>query len=251
MHNVSSFLKPIIMDSDKEFYDSWATQQMNDKNRSLILKWKAINFLNLLLRNGLTQFKRICEIGGAEGILLDTLDKVISVESLFNYDISTPFCKAGEKAFPNIVYKNCRFDEDPQFFDLILLSDITEHVDSDHKLLNEVKDHCTYLLIKMPIEKALFSSPFFYSILFRKFPDNLRYGKTHINGHLRGYTVHSAKELISKYFHIINEEISDVAYFNPSPKKKLIKKVLGNFLFIRIYGGAYFALCKSKKTVAK
>ncbi len=234
------------MNSTKEFYEGWANQQMRDKSRVAVLKWKAVNFLNLLLRNKLEHFNTICEIGGAEGILLDTLDKVIDIKNIDNYDISRTFCDAGKILYPKIHFKNYEFSDNPIFYDLVLLSDITEHVENDHAFLNTICKYSNYTLIKIPIEKSIINSVFFHAIRFKKIPETLKYGEKHVNGHLRGYTIRSAHKLVSKYFSIIDHEISDVAYFNPSRKKTWLKRVAGKRTFVRIYGGAYFALGESR-----
>lgn len=233
------------MDKTRDFYDSWATRQMHDKSRDTVLKWKAVNFLNLLLRNNLNPLDDVCEIGGAEGILLNTLDHVIAIQSLSNYDISSVFCDAGKKLFPKIHFNNYDFIDNPSRHDLALLSDITEHVENDRKFLFTVSKHCKYLLIKIPIEKAFINSAVFYAVRLKKKPEELRYGINHINGHLRGYSICHASKFISEYYQILDHEISDVAYFNPSKKKRLLKRILGKRIFILIYGGAYFALCRS------
>jgi hypothetical protein len=230
----------------KEFYDAWASQQMTDEKRDVILKWKAVNFLNLLLRNNLVRHDKVCEIGGAEGILLNVLDKVITINSLHNYDISSIFCEAGKIKYPGIQFYNYEFITRPELYDLVLLSDITEHVENDHEFLGAISAYCTYAVIKIPIEKALVNSAFFHALRFKKIPKELRYGKDHINGHLRGYAIHDAYKLIAEYFELIDHEVSAVSYFNPSRKKKWLKKILGKQIFVRIYGGAYFAIGKSK-----
>lgn len=233
------------MQPTEEFYDAWASMQLLDKSRDTVLKWKAANFLNLLLRNDFNQFESACEIGGAEGILLNTLDQVITIKSLHNYDISNTFCIAGKNLFPKIDFINQDFNRSPSFYDLVLLSDIIEHIENDDEFLHTVSKFSNYLLIKVPIEKVVINSQFFHAITLRRKPLRFKYGLTHINGHLRGYAISDIKKTLSKYFQIIDYEVSDVAYFNKSKKKKIVKKMLGKQVFIRTFGGAYFALCKS------
>lgn len=228
-----------------EFYNNWAEQQMLDTNRTRVLKWKAVNFLNLLLRNDFQRFEKVAEIGGAEGILLDMLDKNLTVGQLFNYDISDKFCQSGKLMFPKIDFRTYDFLEKPEKVDLIMLSDITEHVPDDNVFMDVVSRYCKNLVVKIPLEIAFINSKLFYLITLRKKPKNLIYGPEHINGHLRGYDVSTARKLLSKYFRIIDEEITDVACFNPTPLKSKVKRIVGKRNFISIFGGAYFALCES------
>jgi hypothetical protein len=234
------------MDNATAFYNSWAEQQLQNDKRSVVLKWKVVNFLNLLLRNHFTHFDRVCEIGGAEGILLDTLGKVISTKNLVNFDISTTFCTTGQINYPDIEFRNYDFFAKPESFDLMLLSDITEHVNDDDLFVNTVSAHCKYLVIKIPVEICLVNSTLFHWLRLKSKPAHIRYGAAHINGHLRGYTIKKARKLVAKYFTIIDDEVSDVAYFSPNTKKNMVKRIFGKRIFIMIFGGAYFALARSK-----
>ncbi|GAI40556.1 unnamed protein product, partial [marine sediment metagenome] len=168
-------------------------------------------------------------IGGAEGIVLDTITKVINSDVSVNYEIADLFCEIGEKNFKNINYINQDFLEKPEYYDLVILSDITEHVENDELFLSVISMYCKFLVIKIPIEKSFFSTKFYQTIRFKKIPKELKYGKNHINGHLRGYTVRHAIHYVSKYYNIIDKEISDVSFFNPSKKKKILKKIFGIF----------------------
>lgn len=94
--------------------------------------------------------------------------------------------------------------------------------------------------------KNHFSLPNFIKQLdLKKISEKLKYEKNHINGHLRGYTIWQAIHYVSKYYNIIDKEISDVSFFNTS-RKKIIKKIFGGKYFILFYGGAFFALGKSR-----
>ena len=234
------------MIDSKDFYNKWAKQVLEDKKRETKLKWKAINLLNLLLRNGKTTFHSVCEIGGAEGVVLNTITSIINPDISTNYEISDVFCDIGKKLYKNIKYANYDFLDKPEYYDLVVLSDITEHVENDEFFLSVISKYCKYLLIKIPIEKSFFSSKFYQTIRFKKIPEKLKYGENHINGHLRGYTIWQATHYVSRYYNIIDKEISDVSFFNTSKKKIIIKKIFGEKYFILFYGGAFFALGKSR-----
>lgn len=228
------------------FYNTWAEDQLEkNKDREPKLKWKAVNLLNLLLRNGVTSFNSVCEIGGSEGIVLDTIANVINPKITVNYEISSIFCEIGREKFKNVRFLNNDFLENPDYYELVVLSDIVEHVESDDLFLSKVSKFSRYLVIKIPIEKSLFSSKLYHALRFKKIPENMKFGKNHINGHLRGYNIRQAKKFISKYYRIIDSEISDVSFFNPSGKKKILKRLFGLKIFIQLYGGALFAFGES------
>lgn len=228
----------------KEFYNEWAIDALKDKKRKKILQWKAANLLNLIFRNSNVPCKSICEIGGADGIVLHTISSQLEPESIVNYEISKVFCELGENLYPDITFRNYDFLDQPEKHDLVILSDITEHVIDDHAFLKKISEYCQYLVIKIPIEKCLLTSRFVRFIKFKKTPDHFQYGPNHINGHLRGYTVKQAKKYISKYYKILDVELSEVIFFNSSRNKRIIRSLVGKNLYIRIYGGALFAIAK-------
>ena len=47
-------------------------------------------------------------------------------------------------------------------------------------------------------------------------------------------------------YNIIDKELSDVSFFNTSRKKTIIKRIFGKKYLILFYGGAFFALGKSR-----
>lgn len=232
------------MDTEK-FYNDWAIKELENNKRKRILKWKATNLLTLYFRNPEIECETICEIGGAEAIVLDTIHSQIGSTTANNFDISKIFCDVGEKIYPDISFRNYDFLKKPEFHDLVVLSDITEHVDDDQIFLEKVSEYCKYVLIKIPIEKCFFSSKLFHLLAFKKIPATLKYGPDHVNGHLRGYTVGQAKKYVSKYYEILDYNLSEVLYFNSNRMKRLIRKLFGKHIYILLYGGAFFGLGKS------
>lgn len=231
--------------SPERFYNEWAAKQLQDRKRIRILKWKAANLLNLYFRNDEIICDSICEIGGAEGIVIDAINSQIRCAKADNYDISKVFCEIGEKRYPEIIFHNYDFLQKPEYHDLVVLSDVTEHVDDDKIFLEKVKEYSKYLLIKIPIEKCFFNSKFIYIISFKKRPKDLTFGPSHINGHLRGYSIRQAKRFVSRFYEILDYNLSEVIYFNSSKRKKLIRLIFGRYIYILLYGGTFFGLGKS------
>lgn len=208
---------------------------------------------NLILRTIPGQgIESICEIGGADGIVLNTVGQILNVSNLTNYDISSSFCLAGRAKFPGIRFINTQFASPPNkssiptCFDLIILSDITEHVHDEKALLQNVRDNCRYVVLKMPIEKCLFDTQVTYWIKGTKRPEHLRYGLAHYDGHLRGYTIRTALQTVSNAFSILDHEISDVTYFYPRKKSLFAKRVLGSRITVSLFGGTLFILATPK-----
>lgn len=232
-----------------DFYDQWALKQLNDKVRDSVLRWKGVNLLNLIFRNDLHQkIHSVCEIGGAEGTVLHVVSRGMELKQAVNYEISKSFCLAGQGKYPEIQFENFEFNSNSKFYDLIILSDIIEHVENDDDFLSHISKYCQYVAAKVPIEKSLFASKFYHAITFRKIPEELIYGPGHINGHLRAYNVTLANRLFFKYFEILDQELSDVSYFYPSSKKEFYKRLVSKRIFIFLYGGALFVVGKSRNS---
>jgi hypothetical protein len=228
-----------------EFYDAWARQQMDDPLRGTVLKWKAVTLATLFLRSTLVdRVECICEVGGAEGILLNVLGSLLETGKTVNYELSTEFCHLGSTLYPQIRFINAVFDEAGEPFDVIVLSDILEHVEDDAGLLEAASKRCRYALIKIPIEKCLSASNLRYLLTGKTKPREQCYGPQHVHGHLRGYTVREALALISPHFEPIDRQLSDVIYFYPSTLKK---RWLGVSLTFKLFGGALFVLGKSRR----
>jgi len=238
----------------KSFYEKWAEKQRNDPHREVILKWKTVNMANLILRTLTDEtIDSVCEIGGAEGIVINALGNLINARHKVNYEISTNFCNLGKVLYPDVEFINSEFDfletnncKIGIKYDLIVLSDITEHLIYEISFLRTVKSRCKYVVLKMPIEKCIMDSEMMYWIRGRIKPKNQRYGTEHYNGHLRGYTIKSALNRVSQFFEIIDYQISDVTYFYPSKKSLFIKQIFGNKITTYLFGGALFVLCVVK-----
>ena len=217
----------------QKFYEKWAKNHKDDPQRENILKWKAINLANLFLRTLNNQtIKLLCEIGGAEGTVLDTINQTLKAKKVINYELSKEFCITGKKKYPNINFVNKEFSNQSQNYDIIILSDIIEHIENESEFLKLVANHCQYALIKIPIEICLLSKN--------------KYGKNHPNGHLRGYTISSTIRKVSQFFNILDYEISDSLFFYGTRKQKLFRKIFGKRIAMFLWGGNIFILAKSK-----
>jgi len=233
----------------KKFYEGWATRQLESPDRDVALKWKAVNMAVLILRRLKSQkITHICEIGGAEGTVIKTLGDIVNATHKENYELSSVFCKVGKYLYPDVEFINTEFTGDDGIGcrDIIILSDVTEHVIDDLSFLDKVSESCKYVVLKMPIEKCLISHQWVFSLLGRKIPVENQFGSKHHNGHLRGYTIRSALSTVSQSFDVLDYKISDVTYFYPSKRALLVKKCFGERITTYIFGGALFVLAKAK-----
>jgi hypothetical protein len=228
---------------DNQFYNQWADNQLKDPQREVILKWKSINLANLFLRNLKEQsVQTICEIGGGEGIVLNSIGQMLNADKLVNYELSSRFCEVGQRTYADIQFKNTEFGLDDDLYDIIILSDIVEHVEDENKLLEAVSKRCRFALFKMPIETCLVDTDLFYLLRGMTRPHDHRYGPEHYNGHLRGYTVSKAFSSIGKFFTVLDHQLSDTLDFYGTRNQIRIKNLFGTKIIIWLFGGALFVL---------
>jgi hypothetical protein len=102
-------------------------------------------------------------------------------------DISEKNIDSAKKRYPEINWY-CGSIMDISYnnkFDLVILSDILEHVEKDFELLKEVSDLSKVLLVNIPMEKCYMN---------RK----REYGQNDVSGHLRAYDYKDVIQLIKK-----------------------------------------------------
>jgi SAM-dependent methyltransferase len=257
----------------KKFYDEqkeYSAFRCNNEKRieyEIKVSWKAEQ-LKKLIPDYLT-FNSVLEIGCAMGILLNNLAEQLSIKNVYGLDISGENIKVAKELYPgntffqgtiedlkSITSKNCM----PPEFDLIILSDIIEHIPDEMKFLKMVKEISSYVLINLPLEKC-----------FRN--RHRKYGEDDHSGHLHCYDREMALSLINQTgFEVINSFTSNVLknkacfkiYQNDRKERLKLKPFprkifwtffyfaedrilqINNKLYEKIYGTNYFILLKSK-----
>ena len=130
------------------------------------------------------KYKTIGEIGCATGEIIATFPG-IDISRRVGFDLSELNVECAKNRFPNAT-----FVADPgQFYreryDLVILSDVLEHVPDDVQLLREASTVAKILLINLPLEKCL-------TYMFR------RYGPDDPSGHLRWYSLSDGLRLFDR-----------------------------------------------------
>ena len=228
----------------KPFYENWACQELAKPGRNIVLEWKAVHMANLFRRNILGgPVASICEIGGAEGTVIASVGRLLDVNQLDCYELSNEFCQAGSVLNKKVNFINEDFVSCRGNYDVCILSDITEHVENDGELLDEVSKKCRYVLLKMPVELCWAGSRWRYRLQGREKPLNMRFGKDHYNGHLRGYTVSSALKFVDKYFSVVDYYVVDPGFYYSGSRTFLrLRRWFGWLPLAWLVGGSIFVL---------
>ncbi len=168
-----------LRDKESIFYKQYINEVRYWKNKYLyeLVKDKPVN--------------NLCEVGCATGILLEAFPAAAQPSSRYGVDVSTINIETAKVNFPELHFFAGYFADFikqpaiPSKFDLVILSDILEHVEDDAGLLAEVGQHAAYVVLNLPLEKC---SEF----------EGREYGLKDKHGHLRAYDINDARDLIKR-----------------------------------------------------
>jgi ubiquinone/menaquinone biosynthesis C-methylase UbiE len=194
----------------------------HDKYIDDVKYWKLRYMEKLLFKTGcINEITSVCEIGCSTGVLLSNF-LPSKVQSKIGIDISDENISYAKNKFPNVHFFRGTFDDylnsndrTPPF-DLIIMSDILEHVESDVELLKKAGENSRYVVINLPIEKV------------PEYKDRV-YGIDDVEGHLRAYSVEDALKMCEKAgMNIIKYYIKQYVK-QPSFRKYLFNKMMDKY----------------------
>lgn len=122
-------------------------------------EWKATQILKLLQRNNL-QPKLIAEIGCGAGEILNQLHFKLIDKSVhfFGYEIAPDaiaLCKKREKERLSFYQEDLTISDN--YFDLLLLIDVVEHIDDYLGFINKSKTKAEYKVYHFPLDMSVLS----------------------------------------------------------------------------------------------
>ena len=190
----------------------------------------------------------VLEIGTGRG---DVLHALKGFDQKTGADVSEEALKQHRAIYPKHQLVKIDADEKLPFidkqFDCVLLCDILEHIEKPVELLKEASRVGKYILVKIPLENALF-------VRVMNKIHGVKYGQNHSSGHLYCWDLKDILSLLKKsQINIIDEK------FLPIPidliKKKFAVKIIvfrlcllldriskTNFFNRTLLGGSYFAI---------
>jgi len=239
------------------FYNKWSKTQLSDPRYIQKLEWKGKNLATLIQRNNL-DINSIAEIGGGVGAVISTVRELLNIENADNYELTDFFIKEGQKRYKHIhfIKKDLLKEDIDNDYDMIILSDIIEHFEDDIRIIKKALQHSQYVVLKIPIEKFLFTRFFEFIGMIDEI------GVDHSAGHLHRYSVSSVWNL----FKGVDVEIIDFFFDRRNPNEDIyykrkqlnfVQKVYRKFKFLfflslhnkqycKIFGGSLFILLKNK-----
>jgi len=173
-------------------YDSWAADQLKDEKRKSILLWKAEHLAKLVPPNFC--FKNALEVGCAEGIVINRLRELLHVQKCYGIDVSHTFLSHGRAAYPEVEFIQVSGIKSPfadKSMDLIVLSDIIEHIEDLNSFMKEVKRVGKMVLLKVPLDKYLWRK-----LVSEPLGRSSVVGAGHPDGHLREFSKNSCEKML-------------------------------------------------------
>jgi predicted TPR repeat methyltransferase len=248
-------------------YAAFRTDEVKRKEYILTADWKARK-LTQLIPDGIV-FRNILEIGCAMGVLLNNIADRLSIKTRAGIDISNENIKLAKNLYPDCDFIAGTLEDYLKFipvsvenrrFELVILSDIVEHLPDDLTFMKRVSEISNYVLFNLPLEKCFKNR-------------NRQYGESDSSGHLRSYNKKMAIQLVNQAgFEIVNSvnlvPLSDKLFFEMYNgnrtlrirSKPLLLRIFWTLYYAvedrmrlsesniseKIYGTNYFALLKSK-----
>ena len=230
----------------EQIYISGDYQERNPSWHIEESPWKAQQVIRMI-QNDHIDPKTICEVGCGAGEVLIQLQKYMNDNCLFwGYDISPQAFELSKgKANARLKFKlgDIRKEKD-NFFDVILLMDVIEHLEDYYSFLRDLKPISHYKILHIPLDLSV------QSVL-------RNHGLSHVRqtyGHLHYFTKEIALQMLTDVgYEVINYRYTARALEIPSKQIKrnlmrLPRKILSAVdkdLAARILGGwSLLALAK-------
>jgi SAM-dependent methyltransferase len=202
---------------EQKDYAQFRNNPEKRKEYEIWVQWKVKSLLKTIPDD--LKFENIIEIGCAFGVLLKEISTHLKIKSVFGLDISSQNISLGKSLYPDICFIQgtlentnlLKYLEDKSHFEVIILSDIVEHIPDDHDFFKRVSKIGKYVLLNLPLEKSFITR-------------NRKYGETDSSGHLRCYDEKLAMDLINNNNFKIRNKFIENFFKDPVPFSLYIKE---------------------------
>lgn len=221
-------------------YVAFRNDREKQNEYKILVDWKVRKLTGIIPDN--LKFNSILEVGCAFGILLNSMADRLNVVIRTGIDISGESIKAAVKLFPDCEFFKGTLEDyllEKSFLmknhkhDLVVLSDIIEHIPDDLEFLKLVRKVSENVVVNLPLEKS-------YKNRTR------RYGTDDPSGHLRSYNMKMARKLFNDAgFMIIWDKTSiatsDAQFFEIYKKNRGLR-IRSKPILRRIFWSAFYAV---------
>lgn len=173
------------------------------------IEWKIPHLMEIIPHN--YHPSSVGEIGCFAGHLIGNIS--INGRKDFKacgYDINPNAVDFARSLYPKVSFFSQDCFSSGDFFDLLILSDIVEHIENDEAFLKQCHSVSKFVLLNLPLEKSIASR-------------NRKYGFDDPSGHLRAYGIKDAESLIERSgYRIINKQILSIVNTPTDIKRRQI-----------------------------
>ena len=225
----------------------------NDKEKQeeykILVDWKVRKLTGIIPVN--LRFSNILEVGCAFGVLLNSIADRLHIDSRTGIDISGENIKTAGVLYPGCGFfkgtledyvKEKSFILKNHRHDLIVLSDIIEHIPDDLEFLKLVRKVSEYVVVNLPLEKSFKNR-------------NRNYGIEDPSGHLRCYNKKSAKKLFIDAGFLMIKDRTSIATSDPEFSKIYKKnrkiRIMSKPLLLRIFWSGFYSVEDKFKLISK
>ncbi|HBC77024.1 MAG TPA: hypothetical protein DEO60_11585 [Bacteroidales bacterium] len=225
----------------------------NDREKQdeykILVDWKVRKLGEIIPDN--LKFNNILEVGCAFGVLLNSIADRLDAGIRTGIDISGENIKTAGKLYPgceffkgtledyvkekSLIQKNKRHE-------LIVLSDIIEHIPDDLEFLKLVRKVSEYVVVNLPLEKSFKNR-------------NRNYGIEDPSGHLRCYNKKQAKKLFKDAGFLLVRDKTSIATSDPEFLKIYRKnrkiRITAKPLLLKIFWSGFYTIEDKFKLISK
>lgn len=178
--------------------------------------WKVQSLLQVVPNR---KFSTVLEVGCGGGLVLKGVSEGVNADKRIGIDIATSMLSVARRECPGffskgdaeyLPFKDCSID-------LVILSDILEHVNCPDRVLREAQRVGRYIAIKVPLEKCIGTK------LLEVVTRNKIYGPEHKDRHLYAWRQKDILSLLNGVGlkllnHKLVEPPEEVRYYSPNEK---------------------------------
>jgi SAM-dependent methyltransferase len=177
---------------------------------SITVDWKVRKLIQLIPEG--FKVENILEVGCAFGVLLNNIADRLHLKNRLGVDISGNNIEAAKNLYPECKFFHGTLEDFIRVipgeirnrrYDLVVLSDIVEHIPDDLEFMKMVQNISSYVLINLPLEKSFNTR-------------NRKYGEQDPSGHLRCYDEEDALRLVTNAGFEVISSFTSIGFFDKS-----------------------------------
>jgi SAM-dependent methyltransferase len=191
-------------------YVAFRKDEGRREDYSITVDWKVRKLIQLIPEG--FKIENILEVGCAFGVLLNNIADRLHLKNRLGIDISGNNIEAAKNLYPECKFFHGTLEDFIKVipgeirnhrYDLIVLSDIVEHIPDDLEFMKMVQNISSYVLINLPLEKSFNTR-------------NRQYGEQDPSGHLRCYDEEDALRLVTNAGFEVISSFTSIGFFDKS-----------------------------------